>query len=132
MVNSYLWTSASRVLLSIKVRDVDCSYKLIDRRFLEGMVLKGRGATISPELIAKLRIRHARIVERPVDHFPRLHGKQTGAKLHVIVRSLVCLLALSVEIAALRMSHRWPMTMPLNEHVMMFPADPVPFDESSR
>jgi Glycosyl transferase family 2 len=112
-VNAYFWTSASRLLLSIRARDIDCSYKLIDRRFLEGMTLKGRGATISPELIAKLQFRHARIVERPVNHFPRLHGEQTGAKPSVIVRSLASLLALSVEITALRVSRRWPTTVPL-------------------
>ena len=129
--NSFLWTNACRVLLSTGVRDVDCSYKLIDRRFLEGMVLKGRGATISPELIAKLRARHARIVERPVDHFPRLHGEQTGAKPSVIVRSLAWLLVLSVEIATLRVSHRWPMTVLLKEHAMSS-ADPGSFGALSR
>lgn len=106
-VNAFLWTSASRILLPVRVRDVDCSYKLIDRWCLEGMVLKGAAATISPEIIAKLCVRKAHIIERPVDHFPRLHGEQTGAKLSVIIRSLIWLLALSVEITAERISRRW-------------------------
>jgi putative flippase GtrA len=101
-VEAFLWTSASRILLPVRVRDVDCSYKLIDRWCLEGLVLKGAAATISPELIAKLSVKHARIIERPVDHFPRLHGEQTGAKLSVIIRSLMCLLTLSAEMAAAR------------------------------
>jgi len=33
--NAFLWTAASRVLLQVGVRDVDCAYKLIDRSYLE-------------------------------------------------------------------------------------------------
>jgi putative flippase GtrA len=101
-INASLWTAASRLLLRVGIRDVDCSYKLIDRRSLDGITLKGEAATISPELIAKLRLREARIVEHPVDHFPREHGEQTGAKLSVILRSLLGLLALSAEVMAQR------------------------------
>ena len=99
-VNAFLWTAASRLLLRVGIRDVDCSYKLIDRRSLDGIILKGEAATVSPELIAKLRLADTRIIERPVDHFPRQHGEQTGAKLSVIIRSLAGLLALSLAIAA--------------------------------
>jgi Glycosyl transferase family 2/Dolichyl-phosphate-mannose-protein mannosyltransferase len=101
-VNAYLWTAASRLLLRVGIRDVDCSYKLIDRRTLDGVILKGEAATISPELIAKMRLLDARIIERPVDHFPRQYGEQTGAKLSVIIRSLFGLLALSLEVAGQR------------------------------
>jgi Glycosyl transferase family 2/Dolichyl-phosphate-mannose-protein mannosyltransferase len=100
--NAFLWTAASRVLLRVGVRDVDCAYKLIDRSYLQGLNLTGEAATISPELIAKLRLRHARIIERPVEHFPRQFGEQTGANLSVVLRSLVGLLALSAEIASQR------------------------------
>lgn len=101
-VNAFLWTTISRLLLQVGIRDVDCSYKLIDQRYLHGVELKGSAATISPELIAKLRLTHARIIERPVDHFPRLHGEQTGAKISVIIRSLIGLLGLTAEINAKR------------------------------
>jgi hypothetical protein len=101
-VNAFLWTTASRMLLPVGIRDVDCSYKLIDRRSLHGVELKGAAATISPELIAKLRLTDARIIEHPVDHFPREHGEQTGAKISVIVRSLISLLGLAAEINAKR------------------------------
>src|SRR4029077_4956850 len=58
--NAFLWTTASRILVRVGVRDVDCSYKLIDRSYMQGIVLRGEAATISPELIAKLRLRNAR------------------------------------------------------------------------
>lgn len=101
-VNAFLWTTISRLLLQVGIRDVDCSYKLIDQQYLQGIELKGSAATISPELIAKLRLARARIIERPVDHFPRQHGEQTGAKISVIIRSLIGLLGLAAEINAKR------------------------------
>jgi putative flippase GtrA len=101
-VNASLWSAASRVLLPVGIRDVDCSYKLIDRRTLDGVELKGAAATISPELVANLRLKDARIIERPVDHFPRQFGEQTGAKPSVIVRSLLGLVTLSARVAGQR------------------------------
>jgi putative flippase GtrA len=105
-LNGSLWTAASRILLRVGIRDVDCAYKLIERRSMQGLVLKGEAATISPELIAKLRLREARIIERPVEHFPRQYGEQTGARLSVVLRSMLGLLGLTLEIAAQRRSGR--------------------------
>ncbi|HEY2638778.1 MAG TPA: glycosyltransferase family 2 protein [Streptosporangiaceae bacterium] len=101
-INAYLWTRLSGLMLPVGVRDVDCAYKLIDRRLLQGVSLTGGGATISPEIISSLRMQGARIIERPVRHFPREHGEQTGANLRVIVRSLAGLMRLSVATARRR------------------------------
>jgi hypothetical protein len=103
-VNAWLWTRACRLLLGVGARDVDCAYKLIDRRFLDGVDLRGDGGTISPELLMNIRARGARILQRPVDHFPRQHGEQTGAKLSVILISLLGLAGLWSQ----RMRGAWP------------------------
>lgn len=95
-VNAWLWTKASRLLLGVGARDVDCAYKLVDRRFLDGVQLHGDAALISPELLMNIRARGARILQRPVQHYPRLHGEQTGAKLSVIIASLLGLVGLWV------------------------------------
>jgi glycosyltransferase involved in cell wall biosynthesis len=93
-VNAWLWRQATRLLLGVSVRDVDCAYKLIDRRLLEGVELRGEAALISPELLMKIKAGGASIVQRPVDHFPRRHGEQSGAKASVILASLTGLLGL--------------------------------------
>ncbi|WP_344222981.1 glycosyltransferase [Paractinoplanes ferrugineus] len=90
-LNAWIWTWLCRIVLRVPSRDVDCAFKLIDRRLLEGVRLTGEAAAISPELLAKLTAREARLVEHPVRHHPRLHGEQTGAKLSVIARSLASL-----------------------------------------
>lgn len=85
----WLWTRLCRTLRRIRVRDMGCAYKLLDRRLLETVSLYGDAATISPELMAKISARGARVIQRPVDHFPREHGHQTGAQPRVVVRSLL-------------------------------------------
>lgn len=96
-LNARLWGLACRVLLRLRARDVDCAYKLVDRRVLADMRLRGSAATISPELLLRLDDVGARVLQRPVEHFPRLHGEATGAKLSVILASLRGLLGLWLE-----------------------------------
>jgi glycosyl transferase family 2 len=103
-VNSWLWTRACRLLLGVRARDVDCAYKLVDRRVLDGVELHGDAAMISPELLMNLHARGARILQRPVEHFPRQHGEPTGAKLSVILISLIGLVGLWRQ----RMRRAWP------------------------
>jgi hypothetical protein len=96
-VNAFLWGGACRLLLKVRARDIDCAYKLIDRRVLEGMQLHGHAGVISPEILVRLESQGARVLERPVEHFPRVHGEQTGAKLSVIRASLLGLSGLWAE-----------------------------------
>jgi len=104
-VNAWLWTQASRVLLRTGSRDVDCAYKLIDRRLLDGVELSGEAAAISPELLVKIRSPRVLVVEHPVNHYARLHGHQTGARLSVILRSLASLLGTYADLV--RDRRRW-------------------------
>jgi hypothetical protein len=93
-INATLWGWACKLLLRIRARDVDCAYKLVDRRVLDGAPLRAEAGTISPELLLRAKDRGARVLQRPVEHFPRQHGEQTGAKLSVIVASLAGLVKL--------------------------------------
>lgn len=117
-VNAFLWTWTSRLLLHTPSRDVDCAYKLIDRRLLDGVELTGEAAAISPEVLAKVSTNRARIIEHPVNHYPRLHGHQTGARLSVILRSLLSLARVHRDLV--RSEHRWPRVSRL-----LHPRDPV-------
>ncbi|RKS68803.1 glycosyltransferase involved in cell wall biosynthesis [Actinomadura pelletieri DSM 43383] len=104
-LNGHLWTVVSRLLLGTRSRDVDCAYKLLDRRLLDDLRLMGEAAAIDPELLAKIQRRRARIVEHPVDHHPREHGRPTGASPWVIARSLVSILGVYRNLIA--EGHRW-------------------------
>jgi len=86
-LNTFAWNLLIRVLFGLRVRDVDCAFKLLPRSALDGITLEAEGAMISTELLAHLRQRGQRIVEVPVDHFPRRSGTPSGGDPRVIVRA---------------------------------------------
>lgn len=85
------WTLLANLLLGIKVRDVDCAFKLVNRKVIEKIpkLQSTRGGMISPELLGKARKAGFKIAEVGVHHYPRKEGKQTGADLKVIFKSFV-------------------------------------------
>lgn len=101
-LNAWLWSNTARLLLGIRVHDVDCAFKLIHRRVLEAITLQGEAAVVSPELLAKAARAGFTIAEVPVSHYPRHAGEQSGANLRVIARSLVGLTRLRLQLFEMR------------------------------
>lgn len=85
------WTLLAKTLLGIKVRDVDCAFKLVKKEVIEKIpkLQSTRGGMISPELLGKARKAGFKIAEVGVHHYPRKSGKQTGANLKVIFKSFI-------------------------------------------
>lgn len=88
-VNAFLWGLLVNTLFKIKVRDVDCAFKLYKRKIFEDISLTSQGALIDTEILAKAVAKGYKIAEVGVNHYPRLAGKQTGAKLSVIIKAFV-------------------------------------------
>ncbi|MBV9967871.1 MAG: bifunctional glycosyltransferase family 2/GtrA family protein, partial [Alphaproteobacteria bacterium] len=88
LVNAKMWNVLNRILFGLRVRDIDCAFKLLQRRDVQSLRLLSRGAMINAELLIKLAQRGINIKEVPVSHLPRLHGSPTGAKPSVIFRAL--------------------------------------------
>ena len=86
-VNGKAWTVLMRLLLGIRVSDIDCGLKIFRRDLLEGIDLQAKGAMISAELMAQLAGRGAKICQVDVSHLPRVAGEQSGASLKVIARA---------------------------------------------
>ncbi|MGE5557008.1 MAG: glycosyltransferase family 2 protein [Bacillota bacterium] len=86
-LNAFGWKLWSRVMFGLKVRDVDCAFKLFKREMLKNIVIESTGALINIEILSKLKNMGAKIVEKGVRHYPRTAGSQTGAKLKVILKA---------------------------------------------
>jgi glycosyltransferase involved in cell wall biosynthesis len=86
-MNGWLWTKLVCMLFGMKIRDIDCAFKLFRSEVFDGMKLSSAGALISAEILARATKRGYRIAEVGVHHFPRTAGKQTGANLKVILRA---------------------------------------------
>ena len=86
-VNGKAWTVLMRLLLGIRLSDIDCGLKLFRRDLLKGIDLQARGAMISAELMAHLAGKGAKICQVEVRHLPRVAGESSGASLKVIARA---------------------------------------------
>lgn len=86
-LNGWMWTRLVNLLFGMNIRDIDCAFKLFRTEIFEGMRMSSAGALISAEILARATRRGFRIAEVGVHHYPRKAGKQTGAKLTVILRA---------------------------------------------
>ena len=77
-----------RLVFGLRVRDIDCAFKLFRRDVLQGVELESDGAFISSELLIKLKRRDIPMVERGVHHYPRTTGISKGATPKVILRTI--------------------------------------------
>jgi glycosyltransferase involved in cell wall biosynthesis len=87
LINAKGWNILNRLLFGLKVRDIDCAFKLFDRRLVASLPIKTRGATMSAELLIRLQRKGVMFKEVPVTHLPRVQGIATGAKPAVILRA---------------------------------------------
>lgn len=99
-INGWGWTTLNNILFGIRVKDVDCAFKLIKKEVIEKIskLESTRGGMISPELLVKAKKAGFKIEEVGVHHFPRTAGEATGANLKVIIKSFSDLYKLWLKI----------------------------------
>jgi putative flippase GtrA len=86
-LNAWGWKLVVRLALGVRVRDIDCAFKLLRTDFLQRHPLETRGAMINAELLYKLKAVGCTFREVGVRHLPRQGGRATGANLRVIGRA---------------------------------------------
>ncbi|MCD4814208.1 glycosyltransferase family 2 protein [bacterium] len=88
-LNAFAWGTLVRTLFGLhgKVRDIDCAFKLFQRRVVDGDEIQAKGAMISTELLARAKKMGYTFREVGVHHYPRIAGTQTGANIKVILRA---------------------------------------------
>lgn len=92
------WGALVRGLFGLRVRDIDCAFKVFHRRVLEAIPIASVGACVNTEILVRARQAGFRIHQVPVNHRRRRAGRQTGARPRVILRALVELVALYAEL----------------------------------
>ena len=87
-LNARAWGTLIRLLFGVKVRDLDCAFKLIHRTALQSLPkLRSDGAMVTAELMVRSKNAGLSVTEVPVHHYPRKAGQQTGADLRVIAKA---------------------------------------------
>lgn len=87
LVNAWGWNKLNRLLFGLKVKDIDCAFKLMRRDVVQNLPIKSKSAMMSAELLVRLMRKGVPFKEVPVAHLPRTAGVATGAKPAVIARA---------------------------------------------
>ena len=87
LLNAKAWHLLVRFLLGLKVRDIDCAFKVFRREIFERIEIDTESQVVSTVLLTRALRSGFTLKEVPVRHFPRLYGEQTGARLRNILRS---------------------------------------------
>jgi glycosyltransferase involved in cell wall biosynthesis len=74
-----------RILFGLKLKDIDCSFKLFRRPALEKINIESHGYFIDTELMVKAKRQGLRIKEFGVQHLPRTSGKSKVKMKHIFV-----------------------------------------------
>ncbi|MEX0933401.1 MAG: bifunctional glycosyltransferase family 2/GtrA family protein [Candidatus Paceibacterota bacterium] len=86
-LNAKGWNILNQFFFGLKVDDIDCAFKLLDRKRVSALPIQSRGAMVSAEILIQLEKSGATFKEVPVTHLPRKSGVQTGAHPKVIMRA---------------------------------------------
>lgn len=99
-LNSFLWQLIIYLFFGLKVRDIDCGFKLFSKKVIEAIpsLESERGAFISTEFLVKAKKAGFKLVELGVTHYPRRAGQATGAQLNVIIKSFLDLFRLWLKL----------------------------------
>lgn len=76
-----------RLLFGLKVRDVDCDFRLLRRRVFDRVELTKNSGVICLEMMKKIQDAGFTIAEVPVHHFHRAYGKSQFFNVRRIVRT---------------------------------------------
>jgi len=86
-INGWCWTRLVCLMFGLKIRDIDCAFKLYKREIFDKIELSSTGALIDAEILARASLKGYRITQKGVHHYPRTSGTQSGASLRVILRA---------------------------------------------
>jgi glycosyltransferase involved in cell wall biosynthesis len=97
-INGWCWTKLVCLLFGMKIRDIDCAFKLYKREIFDNIKMVSTGALIDAEILARAVRKGYRVTQQGIHHYPRTAGAQTGANLRVILRAFKELLRLRSQI----------------------------------
>jgi glycosyltransferase involved in cell wall biosynthesis len=87
LLNAAVFGMAVRLLFDVRVRDIDCAFKVMHCDVLKGINLESPGALINTEILVKAKVQGCSLTQVGVYHYARKAGAQSGANLKVVIRA---------------------------------------------
>jgi glycosyltransferase involved in cell wall biosynthesis len=91
-----------KFLFRLQVRDVDCDFRLMRRSIFDRVRLEKNTGVICLEMMRKIQAAGFRIVEVPVHHYHRTHGKSQFFNLRRVFWTGIDVLKLWLQLVVLR------------------------------
>lgn len=86
-LNAWCWGKLVCLVFAMRLRDIDCAFKLYRREIFDNITMQSTGALIDAEILARAKRKGYRIVQKGVKHYPRTAGSSSGANLSVILKA---------------------------------------------
>ncbi|OLE12535.1 MAG: hypothetical protein AUG52_03530 [Verrucomicrobia bacterium 13_1_20CM_3_54_17] len=86
-INALGWNVLVRLVLGIKLRNIDCAFKVFRRSVFDHVQIRCVGAMVNTEILAQATQLGMRIRKVKVSYFPRRQGKQSGTNVHVVIKA---------------------------------------------
>jgi glycosyltransferase involved in cell wall biosynthesis len=84
-----MYHHAVKMLFGLKVRDVDCDFRLMRRRIFDVVRLEKNSGVICLEMMKKFQDAGFRVAEQPVHHYHRAYGKSQFFNFPRIYRTAI-------------------------------------------
>jgi glycosyltransferase involved in cell wall biosynthesis len=94
-----------KILFGLKVRDVDCDFRLMRRRIFDVVTLEKDSGVICLEMMKKFQDAGFTVAEHPVHHFHRAYGKSQFFNFPRIYRTAIDVMKLWWQLV-IRREHR--------------------------
>jgi len=91
-----VYNQFARFLFGVRLRDIDCDFRIFRRSLLQQRPLRSSSGTICVELVKLLELSGMEVVELPVRHYPRLYGRSQFFRVKSLATTFVQLCRLYV------------------------------------
>jgi glycosyltransferase involved in cell wall biosynthesis len=81
----FLYNRFARTLFRVRLRDLDCDFRLMRRQMLDSFQLTSNSGAICVELVRSIEQTPWRVVEIGVHHYPRLHGRSQFFRIRSLI-----------------------------------------------
>ncbi|HEV2319084.1 MAG TPA: glycosyltransferase family 2 protein [Verrucomicrobiae bacterium] len=85
-LNAWLWTWLMCTLFGLKIRDMNCAFKLYKRNIFDVIKMDSKGSLLNSEVLARAKRKGFTMTQVGVHHYPRAAGK-AGPKTKVIFKA---------------------------------------------
>ncbi|MGH9666706.1 MAG: glycosyltransferase family 2 protein, partial [Bryobacteraceae bacterium] len=84
----WMYNKFARLLFGIRLRDIDCDFRLMRRAIVDSLHLASNTGTICVELVRGIELSGCGVVETGVHHYPRQHGRSQFFRVRSLLTTL--------------------------------------------